>query len=385
MKHLFYNVFNKHLCAFVYTLFFFCGFTFNAEAQICPTGLTVSIKFDIENQAITTPIPFCTPIIVTTTVKNATDASQTTDLRTAFRYGYEVVCLNDYATAIDCSDANVIAYCLNNVSIPANGEREFRITVRYNTQRISFGVNFAIWNIYENYIDVQNAQGGMQFNSGTGATVTHNIIDLRTASHSNANGIQAGGSTNFNVSCNDIAYLGNPNPFFRSAIFVSSGTGSSYTCNNVGSTEFGLNIVGDCRPFSMSGNNFNRHFSGLRVNDASIIGVQSLRGNTWQGPFTTFGAENLNQIPNDIAQSRFFVGSPNAPIMPTFSPPLSGWFQVVNGTDATCTSLNACSIGTSANRVAASSSSDESFYTSAISEERMQTTKCRRNEVDSTT
>ena len=31
MKHLFYNVFNKHLFAFAYTLIFFFGFTFNAE------------------------------------------------------------------------------------------------------------------------------------------------------------------------------------------------------------------------------------------------------------------------------------------------------------------------------------------------------------------
>ena len=238
------------------------------------------------------------------------------------------------------------------------------------------------WNIYENYIDVRSAQGGMQFNSGTGATLNSNIIDLGFASNSNANGIQAGGSTNFNVSCNDVAFLGNPNPFFRSGLFVSSGTGSSYTCNNTGGTEFGLNTVGDCTPFSMGGNQFNRHFTGLRVNDGSVIGVQSLKGNRFQGSFTPqtvgnttfeFGAENLNSNPNDIALSLFQVGSPNAPIMPTFSPPMSNWFQLISGTDATCGSLNACSVGTSPNRVAASSSNEEAFYTSAISESRMQT------------
>lgn len=238
------------------------------------------------------------------------------------------------------------------------------------------------WNIYENYIDVQNAQGGMQFNSGTGATVSNNFIVLEPASNANANGIQAGGSTNFNVSCNDIGFTGNPNPFFRSSMLVFSGTGSSYTCNNTDGTEFGLNTVGDCTPFSMSGNQFNRHFSGLRVNDGSVIGVQSLKGNRWNGPFTpqtvgnttiAFGAENLNSNSNNIAFSRFEVGSPNAPIMPTFSPPLSNWFLLTTGTDATCGSLNACSVGTSPNQVAANSSNEESFYTSAISESRMQT------------
>lgn len=230
-----------------------------------------------------------------------------------------------------------------------------------------------IWSHDPNSLLLVNAQGGMQFNSGTGATVSNNFIVLEPASNANANGIQAGGSTNFNVSCNDIGFTGNPNPFFRSSMLVFSGTGSSYTCNNTDGTEFGLNTVGDCTPFSMSGNQFNRHFSGLRVNDGSVIGVQSLKGNRWNGPFTTVGAENLNQIAANIALSRFEVGSPNAPIMPTFSPPLSNWFLLTTGTDATCGSLNACSVGTSPNQVAANSSNEESFYTSAISESRMQT------------
>jgi hypothetical protein len=230
------------------------------------------------------------------------------------------------------------------------------------------------WRIYDNTIDVQNAQGGIQFNSGTGATVTNNNIILEPSSFSNANGIQAGGSTNFNVSCNDISFLGSPNPNFRSAMFVFSGTGSSYTCNNTSNTEFGLNIVGECRPFRMNANRFNRHFSGLRINDATAIGQQTLRGNKWQGPFTTVGAENLNSNFNDIALSRFYVGSSNAPIMPTFFPSGSGWFQAISGTDLACTDLGACPNGNPAGRLAGGNAiNNDTFYRSAISAERMQT------------
>jgi hypothetical protein len=232
------------------------------------------------------------------------------------------------------------------------------------------------WNIYDNFIGVQSGQGGMQFNSGTGATLTNNIITLGTASLSNANGIHTGGSTSFNVSCNDISFPGNPNPFYRSGMYVSNGTGSSYTCNSTSRTEFGFNILGDCQPFNMSGNNFGRHYSGLRLNSGAVIGVQSLRGNTWGLPssYTTVGAEHLDPMPNNVNLSRFEVGTPgnSSERFPSHSP--LGWFSLIGtGIDPNCGSLNACSIATSPNRIATNGSTDESFYTSAMSTARMQT------------
>ena len=65
MKTLFSNAFNKHLYAFVCTLFFFSGVHFEAIAQ-CSNGLTVAIASDLTLNGVA--IPFGTPIVVTTTV-----------------------------------------------------------------------------------------------------------------------------------------------------------------------------------------------------------------------------------------------------------------------------------------------------------------------------
>jgi hypothetical protein len=231
------------------------------------------------------------------------------------------------------------------------------------------------WRILNNTIRAYESYGGMFFYSGNQATLSNNTIILQPNSHVNSCGIFASGCSNLNASCNDILGAGLGGGAYRSGLYISGGTGSSYTCNNTNATEVGMNIIGEMRPFGMRANRFNNHSVGLVVNDAAVIGIQFLRGNKWQGPFTTgIGAENLNQNSFDILQSKFFVGSPNAPILPTYSPSNSNWFQVTNlGIDATCTSLDACPNGNPAGRVANVSSNDESFYTSAISTERMQT------------
>lgn len=231
------------------------------------------------------------------------------------------------------------------------------------------------WNIYGNSIDVQNAQSGIRFNSGNGAILTNNQIILESASANDSKGIQTGGSSNFNVSCNDISGSGSPSFMTRSSMFVVNGVGSTYTCNNTSSTEFGLNIIGECRPsFSMSGNRFNNHAVGLTLNNATFIGEQDRRGNKWTGAFTVLGAQHLDPNLGNVLQSRFLVGSPgtNSERFPTHSP--SGWFILTGGTDESCVSLNACPNGNPAGRIAGGGGGEnEAFYRSVTSEERTQT------------
>ena len=47
MKHLFYNVFTKHLCAFAYTFFFFLSLSFNVYAQSCRVATTNYADFAV--------------------------------------------------------------------------------------------------------------------------------------------------------------------------------------------------------------------------------------------------------------------------------------------------------------------------------------------------
>jgi Secretion system C-terminal sorting domain len=82
--------------------------------------------------------------------------------------------------------------------------------------------------------------------------------------------------------------------------------------------------------------------------------------------------QHLDPNPLNVNQSRFNVGSPNAPIMPTFSP--SNWFQVTGGTDFTCANSNTCPNGSPAGRMAAPNSNNDAYYRLAISEERMPVT-----------
>jgi hypothetical protein len=229
------------------------------------------------------------------------------------------------------------------------------------------------WNISNNNINVQSAAFGMLSYSGNGAFITNNTISMQSYSHVNATGIYTSGGSNLNASCNNILGAGLGGGAYRSAFVISGGLGSSCTCNNMTATEVGFNIVGETRPFAMSANRFNNHSVGLVVNDASFIGIQALKGNKWQGPFVRVGAEHNDPIPNNVRLSKFEVGNSNIPILPTFNASASDWFIVRNGTDATCTSLNACPNGNPAGRVAGSSPvNNDAFYRSAMSAERVQ-------------
>jgi hypothetical protein len=229
------------------------------------------------------------------------------------------------------------------------------------------------WNIFGNLIDVQNAQTGIQFNSGSGATITDNSIDIQSFSPTDSRGISSGGSSNFTVSCNNIGVAGGTSSFSnRTGLYMVNGSGSSYTCNNTNNSQVGLNVIGECRPFSMSGNRFNNHGYGLVLNNATFIGEQNLRGNKWQGPFTVLGAQHLDPNSGNILQSQFKVSAADPRYLPTNNGGF-GWFQVVNGTDFTCGNSNACPNGNPSGRIAAGGgSNNESFYSSAISEARVE-------------
>jgi Secretion system C-terminal sorting domain len=228
------------------------------------------------------------------------------------------------------------------------------------------------WNISNNNINVQSAAFGMLSYSGNGAFITNNTISMQPYSHVNATGIYTSGGSNLNASCNNILGAGLGGGAYRSSLVISGGTGSSYTCNNTNASEVGFNVVGEMRPFLMSGNRFNNHSVGLVVNDETYIGLQFLRGNKWQGLFTRgIGAELVNPTTFRISQNRFRIGINAPPIEPATNAP--GWFQLVNGADLTCTSLNACPNGNPAGRLAGGNDiNNDAFYSSAMSTERIQ-------------
>ena len=114
MKHLFSNVFNKHLYTFTCTFFFFLSVNFNAYAQStvtaqCQNGLTMELTSDLTTSG--TAIPFGTPITITTTVTNTGTTSQTVDLQLSLNPlspapHYDVLCADDYFGLNDLAQIN---------------------------------------------------------------------------------------------------------------------------------------------------------------------------------------------------------------------------------------------------------------------------------------
>ena len=198
-------------------------------------------------------------------------------------------------------------------------------------------------------------------------------VSFNAYSPTDSKGFYSGGSSNFTVSCNNIGVGGGTSSFSnRAGLYMVNGSGSAYTCNNTNNSQVGLNVIGECRPFSMSGNKFNNHAYGLVLNNATLVGGQNLRGNKWQGPFTVLEAQHLDPNLGNVLLSQFDVGSTTSPILPTFSP--SSWFNPIGGTDFTCGSSNACPNGSPAGRIASGGGdNNEAFYRSAMNEERTQT------------
>jgi hypothetical protein len=168
------------------TFFAFFGISFSITAQ-CPSGVTISMAFTLDNPTVGVPIPLCTPFRVTTTVKNTTSTPKTLDfIRTSYEPGtFEVVCLEDYATATDCSIPNAtgIGLCINNISIPPLGERQFSITFRYSTETLFLGntlITSRINDILNNCTAVVNIppylKGGTRVLGMPGQTTTYNAL-----------------------------------------------------------------------------------------------------------------------------------------------------------------------------------------------------------------
>ena len=138
MKHLFSNVFNKHLYAFACTLFFFLSVNSNADAQStvtvqCQNGLTMTLTSDLTTHL--TAIPFGTPITITTTVTNSGNTSQTVNLQLSLNPTitislYNVLCAEDYFWNGSIGQRN-------NILIGAGQQVVSRMRVVYNLTSVN--------------------------------------------------------------------------------------------------------------------------------------------------------------------------------------------------------------------------------------------------------
>ncbi len=242
------------------------------------------------------------------------------------------------------------------------------ITANYpNTPSVSYGIyaqeysSTGQWTIYDNLIGLQNAITGIKYNSGTGATIRTNIVDMETYAPTNSNGFYSGGSSNLNVFENDFRVI-SPSFADRSAMYMVNTTGSTYRCNTTTNTKNGINFLGDCRPVTLRGNKINQHNYGLVLNNNSFIGLQSFQGNRWNGPFSAVGAQHFDPNLQNILASRFETSTASSPIFPTNN--ASGWFSVLSGTDYSCPN---------GMMMAAGGNNSSSYYRAANSPEPLKT------------
>ncbi|HNR21038.1 MAG TPA: T9SS type A sorting domain-containing protein [Bacteroidia bacterium] len=171
--------------------------------------------------------------------------------------------------------------------------------------------------------------------------VVYNNFPIKYTSNKTSYGINIISCKGGYFSCNRVeaAYPRlNPSAYTNNGITSKFGGNNEISCNSVDSTFYGFLFDDIQLGTKFLGNDINTHYEGLRLTTSAVIDTQSLAGNKWYGPFaSTYGANNLNNAPQNLTQSLFEIDTTSATI---FEPsiPFSniGWFDHKSGSVYDC-------------------------------------------------
>ncbi len=190
-----------------------------------------------------------------------------------------------------------------------------------------------------NTIILNNAYYGIaQVLTKRGLVKGNNITINGSANPLSTTGVVLNSTLNVNTSCNTIrgAYPATGLQHKTFSITASLTERSSIRCNTTDSTVTGIYFGGLNPVTRLKGNSINRHLDGLYLNTTAAIDSQAHSGNLWNGPFSSFGATNLNLA--GVASSLFLVPvGAVPPIVP--SNPNTGWFIYFPGTNFNCNTV----------------------------------------------
>ncbi len=218
--------------------------------------------------------------------------------------------------------------------------------------------SYRIWN---NLVNVDNAQTGIWFQSGTAPSLRNNTVDLLDEDRETYFGFDLQGIFWPIVRCNLVN--GNSGTSFKSAVGIYS-LGNSmarFRCNEVADTDVGIRFMGMGDDTELRGSIINDHRLGVLVEAGGFIGDQIHFGNEWLGTTTYGGAGNSYQPINgrhgafnggNPFLSQFFVDQTENALFNT-SVNVNNWFFNQNLPDPSfyCVTqtMNTCPTGTGSN------------------------------------
>ncbi|HMR47572.1 MAG TPA: T9SS type A sorting domain-containing protein, partial [Bacteroidia bacterium] len=192
-----------------------------------------------------------------------------------------------------------------------------------------------IYTANNNTITLNQAWYGIMSSATLNSKIKENIIQMnQTTGSTMVTGVELNSTINTSVSCNNITgdYMTGTTGT-SNGVYATQSIRSNISCNTINDTYRGLFFGGVNPQTLLRGNEMNKHFNGLYLNNVAVIGQQPHRGNRWNGPFTSFGAVNMNF--QGMQASTFYVDSLlGAVYNPTVN--IAGWFIPKSGTTFYC-------------------------------------------------
>ncbi|HCI59000.1 MAG TPA: hypothetical protein DFH96_09465, partial [Bacteroidetes bacterium] len=186
-----------------------------------------------------------------------------------------------------------------------------------------------------NTITLNQAWYGIMSSATLNSKIKENIIQMnQTTGSTMVTGVELNSTINASVSCNNITgdYMTGTTGT-SNGVYATQSIRSNISCNTINNTYRGLFFGGVNPQTLLRGNEMNKHFNGLYLNNVAVIGQQPHRGNRWNGPFTSFGAVNMNF--QGFQASTFYVDSLLGSVYnPTVN--IAGWFWISTGNTFFC-------------------------------------------------
>ncbi|HNC34461.1 MAG TPA: T9SS type A sorting domain-containing protein, partial [Bacteroidia bacterium] len=192
-----------------------------------------------------------------------------------------------------------------------------------------------IYTANNNTITLNQAWYGIMSSATLNSKIKENIIQMnQTTGSTMVTGVELNSTINASVSCNNITgdYMTGTTGT-SNGVYATQSIRSNISCNTINNTYRGLFFGGVNPQTLLRGNEMNKHFNGLYLNNVAVIGQQPHRGNRWNGPFTSFGAVNMNF--QGFQASTFYVDSLLGSVYnPTVN--IAGWFWISTGNTFFC-------------------------------------------------
>lgn len=240
---------------------------------------------------------------------------------------------------------NVIQAHYNGITGVGN-DYAANVTLQYNT--IDADINFGhciyisesnarttanIFNIRCNTLNGIDGARGIKLNAVDYALLTENNVTINSTIN-NSVGIHMDGSNYCTLLQNSV--IGNDDSR-HTAYLTNMCTDGNFTKNYSHNTFIGFDFWNECynTDENFKGNTMGTHEIGLHLNGSGIMGIQTHRGNKWNGPFANFGAVNENSVLLEVQNNPFKIHAPvpGTQYHPTNSVPnvIATWFKVEPG------------------------------------------------------